>query len=56
MGGHRHDPAASPPDKRQEAGWAPGAGLDGCGKSRPHRLVTGYKQQYCRTSLESFSE
>ena len=40
--GQRHAPAALYPGKDaipivQEAGWAPSAGLDGCGKSRPPR-------------------
>jgi hypothetical protein len=42
MGGQRHVPVALLPGKEgdpvptlQEAEWAPGAGLDGCGKSRP---------------------
>jgi len=39
--GQRHAPAALTPRKDpvpivQEAGWAPRAGLDRCGKSRPH--------------------
>jgi len=39
VGGQHHAPAALPPGKNPvpivyEAGWA---GLDGCGKSRPHR-------------------
>jgi hypothetical protein len=38
----RHAPAAFYPEKDpvpivQEAGWAPEAGLDRCGKSRPNR-------------------
>ena len=42
MGGERHTPAALPPAKRPGThcigGWvSPRAGLDGCGKSRPHR-------------------
>ena len=43
MGGQRHAPAAFTPRKDpvsivQKAGWAPGAGLDGCGKP-PHPPV-----------------
>ena len=39
-GGQRHTPAVLSPGKDpvpivQEAGWAPGAGMDGCGKFRP---------------------
>ena len=39
LGGQHHGPAAFTPGKDpvpvvQEVGWAPGAGLDGCGKSR----------------------
>jgi hypothetical protein len=42
VGGYRDDPAALPPEKRPgthyTGGWVgPRAGLDGCGKSRPHR-------------------
>jgi hypothetical protein len=42
VGGQRHVPTALPPGKDpvtivQEVGWASRAGLDGCGKSRPHR-------------------
>ena len=42
VGGQRQAPAALPPGKDpvpivQEAGFEPRAGLDGCGKSRPHR-------------------
>ena len=42
LGGQHHAPATFTPGKDpvpivQEAGWAPRAGLDGCGKSRPHR-------------------
>jgi hypothetical protein len=42
VGGQGHAPAALPPRKRPGAhcieGWVdPRAGLDGCGKSRPHR-------------------
>jgi len=42
MGGQRHAPAALTPGKRPGAhcieGWVgPRAGLDGCGKSRPHQ-------------------
>jgi hypothetical protein len=42
VGGRRHAPAALPPGKRHGThcigGWVgPRAGLDGCGKSRPHR-------------------
>ena len=42
MGGQRHAPTALPPGKRPGThcigGCAdPRAGLDGCGKSRPHR-------------------
>ena len=42
VGGQRHAPAALPPGKnpgtRYIAGWVGlRAGLDGCGKSRPHR-------------------
>jgi hypothetical protein len=42
VGGRRHAPAALPPGKpryplyRRQGG--PRAGLDGCGKSRPHRI------------------
>jgi len=41
VGGQRHAPAALPPGKRPGThfigGWVvPRAGLDGCGKSRPH--------------------
>jgi hypothetical protein len=42
VGGQLHAPAALPPGKRTGThfigGWVgPRAGLDGCGKSRPHR-------------------
>jgi hypothetical protein len=42
VGGQLHAPAALPPGKRTGilciGGWVgPRAGLDGCGKSRPHR-------------------
>ena len=42
VGGQRHAPAALPPGRRPGThcigGWVgPRAGLDGCGKSRPHR-------------------
>jgi hypothetical protein len=42
VGGQRHAPAALPPGKRPgthcTGGWVgPTAGLDGYGKSRPHR-------------------
>jgi hypothetical protein len=42
VGGQIHDPAALPPGKRPGShcigGWVgPSAGLDGCGKHRPHR-------------------
>jgi len=42
VGGQRHAPAALPPGKRPDThcigGWVgPRAGLDGFGKSRPHR-------------------
>ena len=42
VGGQRHAPdvlpaARDPVPIAQEAGWAPGSGLDGCGKSRHHR-------------------
>ena len=42
MGGQHHAPAALPPGKKPgihcTGGWVgPKAGLDGCGKSRPHR-------------------
>jgi hypothetical protein len=42
VGGKRHAPAALPPGKGNGTqcirGWVgPRAGLDGCGKSRPHR-------------------
>jgi hypothetical protein len=42
VGVQGHALAALPPCKTpipivQEAGWAPGAGLDRCGKYRPHR-------------------
>ena len=42
VGDQRHARAALPPGKRPVthfiAGWVgPRAGLDGCGKSRPHR-------------------
>jgi len=42
MGGQRHAPAALPTEKRPGThfigGWVePRAGLDWCGKSRPHR-------------------
>jgi hypothetical protein len=42
VGGKRHAPAAlsprSRPGTRRTGGWVgPRAGLDGCGKSRPHR-------------------
>jgi len=42
LGGQGHAPAALPPGKRPDTyclgGWVgPRAGLDGCGKSRPHR-------------------
>jgi hypothetical protein len=43
VGGQRHAPAALPPGQRHgthfKGGWvSPTAGLDGCGKSRPHRV------------------
>ena len=42
LGGQHHAPAALPPGKTRithcTGGWVgPRAGLDGCGKSRPHR-------------------
>jgi hypothetical protein len=42
LGGQRHAPAALPPGKRpsthRTVGWVgPSTGLDGCGKSLPHR-------------------
>ena len=39
VSGQRHDPAALPPEmNRYLGGWvATRAGLDGCGKSGPHR-------------------
>ena len=41
VGGRRHDPAAVPPEKAGthcKGGWVgPRAGLDGCGKYRPHQ-------------------
>jgi hypothetical protein len=42
VGGQRHNPAASPPGERTGThcvgGWLGlRAGLNGCGKSRPHR-------------------
>jgi hypothetical protein len=41
VGGQRHAPAALPqerPGTHCTGGWlGPRAGLDGCGKSRPHR-------------------
>jgi hypothetical protein len=43
LGNQRHAPAALPPGERPgthcTGGWVgPRAGLDGCGKSRPHRF------------------
>jgi len=43
VGGQRHALAALPPGKRPGnhcvGGWVgPRAGLDGCGKSRPHQV------------------
>ena len=42
VGGQRHDPAALHPGKRPDthctgSSVGPAAGLEGCGKSRPHR-------------------
>jgi hypothetical protein len=44
VGGQLHVPAALPPGKRPGThcigGWVgPRAGLDGCGKSRPHQVM-----------------
>jgi len=39
MGGYRHAPTALPPERCPVRGWmGTTAGLDGCGKSRPHRV------------------
>jgi hypothetical protein len=45
VGGQLHAPAALPPIKKPGTGFkgdqvGPVAGLDGCGKSRPHREST----------------
>ena len=51
VGGQRHAPAALPrerPGTQCIGGWvSPRAGLDGCGKSRPHRdLFPGPSSPY----------